>query len=172
MCSFSIKWIMVNHLIFIHVTIHPLIFQQFGCCPFSSPLTSISSNWKKQGQRKAWHIPSPKNLTRWPWKHIGFQILLRTKYVPSLVKIHWRMLILECSQGCYVCFFRNACTESGSLRFSVFRLLTDFVCLYNYEFWLSLCKIVRSTVILLLPLWKDGRTVALLYPFATLLERG
>jgi hypothetical protein len=30
-----------------------------------------------------------------------FQIFLRTKYVPSLVKIHWRMLILECSQGCY-----------------------------------------------------------------------
>jgi len=29
--------------------------------------------------------------------------------------------------------------------------LTDFVCLYNYEFWLSLCKIVRSSVILLLP---------------------
>jgi hypothetical protein len=31
-------------------------------------------------------------------------------------------------------------------------LLTDFVCLYNYEFGLSLCKIVRSSVILLLPL--------------------
>jgi hypothetical protein len=31
-------------------------------------------------------------------------------------------------------------------------LLTDFVCLYNYEFWLSLCNIVRSSVILLLPL--------------------
>jgi hypothetical protein len=42
-----------------------------------------------------------KNLTRWPWKSIGFQTLLRTKYVPSLVKIHWRMLILECPQGCY-----------------------------------------------------------------------
>ena len=49
-----------------------------------------------------------KKLTQWPWpltydleKSIGFQILLRTKYVPSLVKIHWRMLILECSQGCY-----------------------------------------------------------------------
>ena len=37
----------------------------------------------------------------WPWKSIGFQTLLRTKYVPSLVKIHWRMLILECSKGCY-----------------------------------------------------------------------
>jgi hypothetical protein len=37
--------------------------------------------------------------------------------------------------------------------FKVFRLLTDFVCLYTYEFWLSLCKIVRSSVILLLPLW-------------------
>jgi hypothetical protein len=36
--------------------------------------------------------------------------------------------------------------------FTVFRLLTDFVCLYNYEFWLSLCKIVRSSVILLLPI--------------------
>ena len=32
-------------------------------------------------------------------------------------------------------------------------LLTDFVCLYNYEFWLSLCKIARSSVILLLPLF-------------------
>jgi hypothetical protein len=38
----------------------------------------------------------------WPWKSIGCQTLLRTKYVPSLVKIHWRMLILECSQGWYV----------------------------------------------------------------------
>jgi hypothetical protein len=32
-------------------------------------------------------------------------------------------------------------------------LLTDFVCLYTYEFWLSLCKIVLSSVILLLPLY-------------------
>ena len=32
-------------------------------------------------------------------------------------------------------FVRNACTKSVSLRFlTVFRLLTDFVCLYNYEF--------------------------------------
>jgi hypothetical protein len=38
--------------------------------------------------------------------------------------------------------------------FTIFRLLTDFVCLYNYEFWLSLCKIVRSSVILLLPFFK------------------
>ena len=63
-------------------------------------------NILQQGQRKAWRIPSPKNLTRWPWKSIGFQILLRNKYryvhAPGLVKIHWRMLILECLQGCYV----------------------------------------------------------------------
>ena len=61
-------------------------------------------------------------------------------------------------------FFRNACTKSGSLRFSVFRLLTDFVCLYNYEFWLSLCKIVRSSVILLLPLFLIT-SMAELFPF-------
>jgi hypothetical protein len=36
-------------------------------------------------------------------------------------------------------------------------LLTDFVCLYNYEFWLSLCKIVRSSVILLLPLFISNK---------------
>ena len=36
----------------------------------------------------------PCDLELWPWKSIGFQILLRSKYVPSLVKIHWRMLIL------------------------------------------------------------------------------
>ena len=42
-----------------------------------------------------------KNQILWPWKSIGFQTHLRTKYVPSLVKIHWRILILECSQGCY-----------------------------------------------------------------------
>jgi hypothetical protein len=44
-----------------------------------------------------------KNLTPWPltWKSIGFQTLIRTKYVPRLIKIQWRMLILECSQGCH-----------------------------------------------------------------------
>ena len=42
----------------------------------------------------------PGDLDLWPWKSIGYQILLRSKYVSSLVKIHWRMLILECSQGC------------------------------------------------------------------------
>ena len=30
-----------------------------------------------------------------------------------------------------------------------------FLCLYTYEFWLSLCKIVRSSVILLLPLFNE-----------------
>ena len=39
--------------------------------------------------------------------------------------------------------------------FTVFRLLTDFVCLYTYEFSLSLRKIVRSSVILLLPLFNS-----------------
>ena len=45
----------------------------------------------------------PCDLDLWPMtlKINRFQIPLRTKYVLSLVKIHWRMLILECSQGCY-----------------------------------------------------------------------
>ena len=60
-------------------------------------------------------------------------------------------------------FFRNACTKSGSLRFSVFRLLTNFVCLYTYEFWLSLCKIVRNSVILLLPLFITGFVIRIAF---------
>jgi hypothetical protein len=43
----------------------------------------------------------PVTFDLWPWKSIAFQIFLNTKFVPSLVKIHWKMLILECSQGCY-----------------------------------------------------------------------
>ena len=46
---------------------------------------------------------------------------------------------------------------NSSYKPTVFRLLTDFVCLYNCEFWLSLCKIVRSLVILLLPLFLQTR---------------
>jgi hypothetical protein len=38
-------------------------------------------------------------LTHWKKKNMTWNPCLRTKYVPSLVKIHWRMLILECSQG-------------------------------------------------------------------------
>ena len=50
-----------------------------------------------------------------------------------------------------VCYFVHHCWFITV--FTVFRLLTDFVCLYNYEFLFSLCKISRSSVILLLPLF-------------------
>jgi hypothetical protein len=35
----------------------------------------------KQGQRKAWRIPSPKNLTRWPWP-----LTLKINRVPDSLK--------------------------------------------------------------------------------------
>ena len=65
--------------------------------------------------------------------------------------LFWQLFYL------FVPVFKYCYSDSRSLWtvitvFIVFRLLTDFVCLYNYEFWLSLCKIVRSSVILLLPL--------------------
>jgi hypothetical protein len=53
--------------------------------------------------------------------------------------------VLDCSLSWLVTYIWNT-------DFTVSRLLTDFVCLYTYEFWLSLCKIARSSVILLLPL--------------------
>ena len=70
-------------------------------------LTWPMARWAKKNKGNAKCGVSPRlkirpcDLDLWPWKSIGFQILLRSKYVPSLVKIHWRMLILECSQGCY-----------------------------------------------------------------------
>ena len=42
-------------------------------------------------------------MRQWNWKSTGFHIILSAKYIPNVVKIHWRMLILECSQGCYAC---------------------------------------------------------------------
>jgi hypothetical protein len=86
-------------------------------CPFTS-ISILTKSWLEKvkqnsrdkevinkGNTKRGISPRlqiwPGDLDLWPWKSIGFQILLRTKYVPSLVKIHWRMLILECSQGCY-----------------------------------------------------------------------
>ena len=53
----------------------------------------------------------------WPWKSIEFQILLRTKYVPSLVKIHWRMLILECSFSKQI---TKNCLRTNKLKKNVF----------------------------------------------------
>jgi hypothetical protein len=37
----------------------------------------------------------PGDFDLWPWKSIRFQNFVRTNYVPSLVKIYWRMLILH-----------------------------------------------------------------------------
>ena len=92
----------------------------------------------------------------WEFSHINNLLFI-------LIKNHMRKL-----QAMFMNWFHcvslglhEQCSWTGSIVyllaycsfFTVFRLLTDFVCLYNYEFWLSLCKIVRSSVILLLPLF-------------------
>ena len=105
----------------------------------------------------------------WPWKSIGFQILLRTKCVPSLVKIHWRMLILECSQGCYRVKIR-LWLRPLTLKINRFQILL------RTKYVPSLVKIHCRMLILECSQGcygrMDGRTVALLYPFATSLARG
>jgi hypothetical protein len=88
-------------------------FQSYLCTCFKHKFDSLlltlifpsGYNEDNKGNAKRGVFPRlkiwPGDLDLWPWKSIGFHILLRTKYVPSLVKIHWRMLILEFSQGCY-----------------------------------------------------------------------
>ena len=77
----SLKWLKMSYTKFKKKVLYALF------CTFSN-----------KGNAKRGVSP---RLTIWPWKTIGFQILLRTMYVPCLVKIHWKMLILECSHGCY-----------------------------------------------------------------------
>ena len=52
--------------------------------------------------------------------------------------------------------------------FPVFLLLTDFVCLLTYEFCLSLWKIARCSVILLLPLFNYVLRCRLRFPIGTI----
>ena len=115
----------------------------------------------------------------WPWKLIRFQILLRTKHVPSLVKIHWRMLILECSQRFYTVIIYPV-----TLTFDLWTWKsTGFQTLLRTKYVPSLVKIHWRMLILECSQGcdgrtdgrtdgrKEGRTVALLYPFATSLAR-
>ena len=51
------------------------------------------------------------------------------------------------SYACYYLFMINKAVP--------FPVVNWFVCLYTYEFWLSLCKIVRSSVIFVLPLFRN-----------------
>ena len=108
----------------------------------------------------------PGDLDLWPWKSIGFQILLTTKYVPSFVKIHWRTLILECSQGCYVVKI-----WPGDLDLWPWKSI-GFQILLRTKYGPSLVEIHWRMLILECSQGCYGQTVALLYPFATSLARG
>ena len=68
-----------------------------GSCNILSFIYISLSMWEELWWQRAYWIVSKIGLVTLTYdleKSIGFQILLRTKYVP-------RMLILECSQGCY-----------------------------------------------------------------------
>ena len=131
---------------------------------------SISVNYLNKGNAKRGVSPRlkiwPGDLDLWPWQSIGFQILLRTKYVPTLVKIHWRMLILECSQGCYVVKI-----WPGDLDLWPWKSI-GFQILLRTKYVPHLVKIHWRMLILECSQGSYGRTVALLYPFATSLARG
>jgi hypothetical protein len=75
---------------------------KYICTKFGqNPLKDVDSRVFTRMLRSNRFDPVTLTFDIWPWKSKGFQNLLRTKYVQCLVKIHWRMLILECSQGCY-----------------------------------------------------------------------
>jgi hypothetical protein len=90
-------------------------------------------------------------------------IIYRNKYKFSIIALlftsHWKLTcsrrnIAETLQSWFYGTITHYFVLLWFTVFTVFRLLTDFVCLYNYECWLSLCKIARSSVILLLHLFR------------------
>ena len=93
-----------------------------------------------------------KNVTNFVFfTHTRRHIYFSLPSTVLIIKFLWRVLTWR--QFILTIMFRPFGSLTPNTVFTVFRLLTDFVCLYNYEFWLSLCKIVRSSVILLLPLY-------------------
>jgi hypothetical protein len=72
--------------------------------------------------------------------------------------------LLLLAQHIWPCYYWLNIQYFVSTIFTVFRLLTDFVCLYNYEFWLSLCKIVGVRKFCYCPyLWLLTQHVLLCY---------
>ena len=98
-----VKWLNGFRIILKHFPLDPILLLFCCCCHLEFKIhikIKIKQGNVKRGVSPCLQI-RPCDLDLWAWKSIGFQILLRSKYVPSLVKIHWRRLILECSQGCY-----------------------------------------------------------------------
>ena len=92
----------------------------------------------------------------WPWKSIGFQIFQRTKYVPILVKIHWKMLILESSQGCYRIKIRPCDLDLWPWKSIGFQIVIRTKYNVCTKIGQNPLKDVDSRVFTRM-LWKDGR---------------
>ena len=80
-------------------------------------------------------------------------LLIKNTHSSIIKKIKWHDFYTETPNASHFESYSWLCKNCFIAVFTVSRLLTDFVCLYNYEFLLSLCKIARSSVILLLPLF-------------------
>jgi hypothetical protein len=72
--------------------------------------------------------------------HLTYISSLKNVCMPNTSKLLFKSHIA-------IRFYVKSVSAHGSHLgcFTVFRLLTDFVCLYTYELWLSLCKIVQSS---------------------------
>ena len=70
-------------------------------------------------------------------------VLCNVIWCPFCIIVHYRKTV--------ICIFVR-CSFILLETIRIFRLLTDFVCLLTYEFCLSLWKVARCSVILLLPL--------------------
>jgi hypothetical protein len=91
-------------------------------------------------------------------------------YVPSLVKIHWKTLILECSQGCYAVKIWPGDLDLWPWKSIGFQILlrTKYVpCLVKIHWRMLILEGSQGCYGRM-----DGRKVALLYPFATSLAKG
>jgi hypothetical protein len=98
-------------------------------------------------------------------------LLLSSKIISLVILLPLLFIDIQADMKCPEIEYAYILLSNGFVRvitvFTVFRLLTDFVCLYIYEFWLSLWKIVRSSVILLLPLFAFVLKIYYILPLIT-----
>jgi hypothetical protein len=119
-CSYIIMLYMFLKLIFLRNALKQILIKNKWTINKGNAKRGVSPRLKIR----------PCDLDLWPWKSIGFQILLRSKYVPSLVKIHWRMFhALHCPCLLFICFWWEF-VLMHSLRKSVLETCITLLCNY------------------------------------------
>ena len=123
------------------------IYSSWQPCPWNNLLISMK-NWMIYGHLMIRSEPS--RFTDYITVFFSLQQFFDSKINITIHDYHTQIYVLALYNLIQPTISLEMPVPSQShYGFHNFPFLTDFVCLYTYEFWLSLCKIPLSSVILL-----------------------